>query len=82
MKTQIFALFAIALIGLACASGAQQSLSQSIPQAPAATVRESPIKAGDTAPDFTLQDQKGSKVTLSAARGQSPVVLVFYRGYW
>jgi len=36
---------------------------------------------GQLAPDFTLADQNGNSVTLSAARG-SKVVLVFYRGYW
>lgn len=35
------------------------------------------IKAGDTAPDFTLPDQDGTPVTLSALRG-SWVVLYFY----
>jgi cytochrome oxidase Cu insertion factor (SCO1/SenC/PrrC family) len=33
------------------------------------------------APDFTLNDQDGKSFTLSGLRG-SPVVLVFYRGYW
>jgi len=32
---------------------------------------------GDIAPDFTLKDQAGNDVTLSALRGK-PVVLVFY----
>jgi cytochrome oxidase Cu insertion factor (SCO1/SenC/PrrC family) len=40
------------------------------------------IKAGDEAPDFTLEDQAGRPVTLSSHRGQKSVVLVFYRGYW
>lgn len=44
--------------------------------------RNAPVAVGETAPDFTLEDQNSNKVTLSAARGQSPVVLVFYRGYW
>lgn len=35
------------------------------------------LKVGDTAPDFTLQDDQGNAVTLSALRGQ-PVVLFFY----
>jgi peroxiredoxin len=34
------------------------------------------------APDFTLEDQNNRKVTLSAARGSRPTVLVFYRGNW
>jgi cytochrome oxidase Cu insertion factor (SCO1/SenC/PrrC family) len=45
-------------------------------------LRGTPIGVGDLAPDFTLEDQNGKQVTLSAARGKSPVVLVFYRGYW
>lgn len=35
------------------------------------------IEAGQTAPDFTLDDQDGNPVTLSGLRGQ-PVVLYFY----
>ena len=44
--------------------------------------RNGPISVGEVAPDFTLEDQDGHRVTLSAVRGKSPVVLVFYRGYW
>jgi cytochrome oxidase Cu insertion factor (SCO1/SenC/PrrC family) len=44
--------------------------------------RSSPVAVGESAPDFTLEDQNNKKVTLSDARGKSPVVLVFYRGYW
>lgn len=51
-------------------------------QTPTTSLRSSPISVGDIAPDFTLEDQNRNKVTLSDARGKSPVVLVFYRGYW
>jgi len=44
--------------------------------------RTGPVAVAEVAPDFTLEDQSGHKVTLSDARGKSPVVLVFYRGYW
>jgi cytochrome oxidase Cu insertion factor (SCO1/SenC/PrrC family) len=44
--------------------------------------RTGPVAVGEVAPDFTLEDQSGHKVTLSDARGKSLVVLVFYRGYW
>lgn len=40
-----------------------------------------PPGIGKEAPVFTLTDQHGKTVTLSAARGRK-VVLVFYRGYW
>ena len=51
-------------------------------QSPTAAMRTTQITVGDVAPDFTLEDQSTNKVTLSDARGKSPVVLVFYRGYW
>jgi len=38
-----------------------------------------PLNAGTPAPDFTLPDEAGNRVTLSALRGRS-VVLVFYPG--
>jgi len=50
--------------------------------AQAAEPRTSPVAVGDAAPDFTLQDQNGQTVKLSASSGQRPVVLVFYRGSW
>ena len=37
--------------------------------------------AGAEAPDFTLKNHDGRGVTLSKLRG-TPVLLVFYRGYW
>jgi cytochrome oxidase Cu insertion factor (SCO1/SenC/PrrC family) len=40
------------------------------------------VKAGDTAPAFTLTDQDGNRTKLSTAVENSKVVLVFYRGYW
>ncbi len=40
------------------------------------------IKAGDKAPDFTLEDQDGKRISLSDFRGKKAVVLVFYRGRW
>lgn len=40
------------------------------------------ITPGVPAPDFTLEDQNGRPITLSAYRQQHPVVLVFYRGHW
>lgn len=36
---------------------------------------------GQTAPDFTLKDQDDRDFTLSSLRG-TPVLLIFYRGYW
>jgi cytochrome oxidase Cu insertion factor (SCO1/SenC/PrrC family) len=40
------------------------------------------IKAGQAAPDFSLENADGNVITLSDFRGKKTVVLVFYRGYW
>jgi len=47
-----------------------------VPDAPTA------LRVGEQPPDFTLPDAAGRPVTLADYRGQKPVVLVFYRGYW
>ena len=39
---------------------------------------EPKIKVGDTAPDFTLTDQNGQKVSLHDFKGKKNVVLAFY----
>jgi cytochrome oxidase Cu insertion factor (SCO1/SenC/PrrC family) len=40
------------------------------------------VKVGEAAPDFTLESETGTPVTLSQFRGQNNVILVFYRGHW
>lgn len=66
-KIVLFAALALSTAGLASAAG---------------TPRAKPVAVGETAPDFTLQDQNGQRATLSASNGQHPVVVVFYRGSW
>jgi cytochrome oxidase Cu insertion factor (SCO1/SenC/PrrC family) len=40
------------------------------------------IKVGDTAPDFTLENLDGRRISLGDFRNKMNVVLVFYRGQW
>lgn len=40
------------------------------------------VRAGQAAPDFTLEALAGGTVTLSQFRGKKTVVLQFYRGHW
>jgi hypothetical protein len=40
------------------------------------------IKAGAKAPDFTLNDQNGSPVTLSLLLASGPVLMSVFRGFW
>lgn len=78
MRMSVIVLFLSLLSGISCVSEQTASMQQP----PAKQGRTSPVVVGEAAPDFTLEDQQGRKVTLSGARGKSPVVLVFYRGYW
>lgn len=43
---------------------------------------ESAINVGDTAPNFTLMNATGKKVTLADELKKGPVVLTWYRGGW
>ena len=40
------------------------------------------LTLGEPAPDFTLIDAAGRRVSLADYRDKKPVLLVFYRGYW
>jgi len=40
--------------------------------------RNSSVKVGDQAPDFTLTDQNGAVIKMSDFRGKKNVVLAFY----
>ena len=40
------------------------------------------LKLGDKAPDFALPNGDGKLVTLSEELTRTPVIVLFYRGYW
>jgi hypothetical protein len=40
------------------------------------------VKGGDMAPDFTLENLDGRRISLGDFRNKNNVVLVFYRGQW
>ena len=40
------------------------------------------VNVGETAPDFTLENFVGNRISLSDFRGKENVILVFYRGHW
>ena len=78
---RIISLTLLALIAASLISHAQTKLGPKDGESlPAADLTR--VKAGDAAPDFTLEDQDGKPLTLSDYRGKKAVVLVFYRGYW
>jgi peroxiredoxin len=45
-------------------------------------IADAAVRRGDHAPDFTLPDQDGRPVSLSATLARGPVVLAFIRGGW
>ena len=82
MKKSIMGILLL-LVASSLAEGQAQTAPATAPVKNAeGSARTAPLKVGEMAPDFTLEDQQGRKITLSAARGKAPVVLVFYRGYW
>lgn len=65
------------------AVAAQQSpLAPPVLPKPTVTAKSTTLKLGDKAPDFALPNGDGKLVILSEYTQRSPVVLVFYRGYW
>lgn len=40
------------------------------------------VRVGAKAPDFTLENMDGKRISLSDFGGKKNVVLVFYRGHW
>lgn len=68
---------ALALSSLLLVGGAWFNfVGARVPDAPTA------LRVGEPPPDFTLPDAAGRPVSLAEYRGRTPVVLVFYRGYW
>ncbi len=78
MRKFVFVFFSIVMFGTFLFHPTQRLSAQQN----AASHRTTPIEVGQKAPDFSLQDQDGKTVKLSALRGKSPAVLVFYRGSW
>lgn len=52
------------------------------PKLPAPASTGAALKVGDKAPDFGLPNGDGKLVLLSEYTSRSPVVVVFYRGFW
>ena len=76
-KNTVATLFLLLIVS-SCAKGPNTASVDSADLRP----RSTPVGVGELAPDFTLEDQNGQKVTLSAARGTAPTILAFYRGNW
>jgi hypothetical protein len=78
-------LVTLVLAGLAIAAYGQSNQSPLAPPKippPIAAGRSTTLKVGDKAPDFGLPNGDGKLVILSEYTQRSPVVLVFYRGFW
>jgi peroxiredoxin len=62
--------------------GFAQSSPLAPPKLPAPSSAGAALKVGDKAPDFGLPNGDGKLVLLSEYTSRSPVVLIFYRGFW
>lgn len=74
----------LCLLAGAWAQGKSAGLDRDIydPGKLKATASEAKLKAGDTAPDFSLPDLSGNAVKLSEFRGKKNVVLSFIPAAW
>ena len=75
MKNFLTINFAFVMLTVACVSDPSTYQGKYDP-------RTTPVQVGETAPDFTLDNHQQQKVSLSSAKEQAPVLLVFYRGNW
>ena len=80
MKAFLAAALTIVLVAM---THAQQSpLAPPVVPKAADTGKSTTLKLGDKAPDFALPNGDGKLVILSEYTQRSPVLLVFYRGFW
>lgn len=70
------------LISAVSVCGQQPQSPLAPPVLPSAEKPAASLKVGDKAPEFALPNGDGKLVTLSEYTARSPVVLVFYRGFW
>jgi len=75
------AFFGILILVVSCITGNAQS-PLAPPKVAPPSAGGSSLKLGVKAPDFALPNGDGKLVILSEYTQRSPVVLVFYRGFW
>jgi len=80
MKVFVCAFILTLLCIAANAQSGQSPLAP--PKVPAASPSTTGLKIGAKAPDFALPNGDGKLVVLSEYTQRSPVVLIFYRGFW
>lgn len=80
MKALLGTFFLLISTVAVCGQKAQSPLAP--PVSPPANKPGTSLKVGDKAPEFALPNGDGKLVLLSEYTARSPVVLVFYRGFW
>ena len=80
----IKAFFGACIFVVSCIAANAQSGQSPLtpPKLPAPSASGAALKVGAKAPDFALPNGDGKLVILSEYTPRSPVVLVFYRGFW
>ncbi len=82
MKRLLISIAFFALVNSASGQQAQSPLSPPKLPPPSAAGKSTTLKLGDKAPDFALPNGDGKLVILSEYTQRTPVVLIFYRGFW
>lgn len=80
MKTLLVSIIILISVAGAAAQKAQSPLAP--PSMPTGAKTDTGLKVGDKAPEIALPNGDGNLVKLSDYTARSPVVVVFYRGFW
>ncbi len=73
----LLAVAAIAILTASCGTRASEGTDRATVE-PTENRSGEMLEVGATAPDFTVRDERGNEVILSAFRGEQNVVLIFY----
>ena len=77
----LLGIFLLLVSGVSASAQSPQS-PLAPPKMPGAAKTDTGLTVGDKAPDFALPNGDGKLVTLSEYTARTPVVVVFYRGFW
>jgi len=81
LPLSIAGIFVLTIAVYAQSSSQSPLIPPKLPE-PVVSGKSTTLKLGDRAPDFALPNGDGKLVLLSDYTQRSPVVLVFYRGFW
>lgn len=78
----LFAVTTLAACGAAPPRPPETTPTETAPEAATSAPSRGPLEIGETAPEWSLDDDHGARRALGALTPNGPVVVVFYQGSW